>query len=70
MKKIRSNSKVRDFHQARWNEPIIFELSRKGERGVLVPKVEDEIAAAVGDGVSKLPESVKRNGLPNLPEIN
>ena len=32
MKRINRNSKVRDFHQARWNEPIIFELSRKGER--------------------------------------
>lgn len=70
MKRIVRKSKVRDFHQARWNEPIIFELSRKGERGVLVPKAESAIAEKVGDGISKLPAAMRRNSLPNLPEIN
>jgi glycine dehydrogenase subunit 2 len=70
MKRINRSSKVRDFHQAKWNEPIIFELSRKGERGVLVPKAEEAIVNQVGDGLSKLPKSMRRNGLPNLPEIN
>lgn len=70
MKRIKRDSKVRNFHQAKWDEPIIFELSRSGERGVLVPKAEQAIEDRVGDGVSKLPKSVKRNGLPNLPEIN
>lgn len=70
MKRIVRNSKVRDFHQARWNEPIIFELSRKGERGVLVPKADEDIVNQVGDGLSKLPQVVRRKGLPNLPEVN
>ena len=26
----------RDFHEARWDEPIIMELGSPGERGVLV----------------------------------
>lgn len=26
---------LRSFHQARWSEPLIFELSSEGERGVL-----------------------------------
>jgi glycine dehydrogenase subunit 2 len=38
-KKIR----VRNFHQAKWDEPIIFELSNSGERGILVPEIEEEI---------------------------
>ena len=38
MKRIDRSNKVRKFHQAQWNESIIFELSRKGERGILVPK--------------------------------
>ena len=33
----------RRFHQARWDEPIIFELSCPGQRGILIPGVEDEI---------------------------
>ena len=36
MKKIDRSSKVRTgFHQAKWDEPVIFELSRAGERGIL-----------------------------------
>lgn len=70
MKRIVRSSRVRDFHQARWNEPIIFELSKEGERGVLVPKAEEEIINQVGDGISRLPINMKRNGLPKLPEIN
>lgn len=70
MKRINRSSKVRDFHQARWNEPIIFELSKKGERGILVPQAEEAIRDQVGDGLSKLPLTMRRNGLPNLPEIN
>lgn len=70
MKLIDRSSKVRDFHQAKWNESIIFELSREGERGVLVPKAEKTIVDQVGDGLFKIPQSMRRDGLPNLPEIN
>ena len=41
MKKIDRSSKVRTgFHQAKWDEPVIFELSRAGERGILVPQAK------------------------------
>lgn len=70
MKRIESNSKVRDFQQAKWDEEIIYELSVEGERGILVPKAEKEIVDQVGDGVSKIPENMKRDGLANLPEVN
>jgi glycine dehydrogenase subunit 2 len=70
MKRIIRNSKIRDFHQARWNEPIINELGHKGERGIIVPQTEEAIERQVGDGISKLPQSVRRKKLPNLPEIN
>lgn len=70
MKSIKKDAKIRNFHQAKWDEPIIFELSREGERGILVPKVEEEILEAVGDGVSKIPKSMLREELPKLPEIN
>ncbi len=43
-------TKVRkNFHQARWDEPMIYELSTPGVRGILPPEVEDEISASVGD---------------------
>ena len=61
--------KVRNFHQAKWDEPVIFELDTDGERGILIPEVEKEIEECVGDGVSALPESMRRDKLPALPEI-
>lgn len=58
------------FHQAKWDEPIIFELSKKGERGIYVPPVEDEIEDVSGEPLDQLPESIKRESAPNLPEMS
>jgi glycine dehydrogenase subunit 2 len=63
-------TKVRNFHQAKWDEPVIFELSTEGERGIAIPEVEKEIEDTVGDGVSKLPENMARKEAPALPEIS
>jgi glycine dehydrogenase subunit 2 len=57
------------FHQARWDEPIIFELSQPGARGVLPPDVEPGIRAAVGDPTAALPAGVRREDPPALPEL-
>jgi len=70
MKRINRNSKIRNFHQAKWDEPIIFELNKKGERGILVPEAEEVIADEVGNGISKIPEKLRRKQSPNLPEIS
>lgn len=58
---------IKDFHQARWNEPVVMELSVPGERGVLLPELEDEIDkevdfADLGD--------IARKSAPSLPEVN
>ncbi|MCS7364424.1 MAG: aminomethyl-transferring glycine dehydrogenase subunit GcvPB [archaeon GB-1867-035] len=60
----------KNFHQAKWDEPIIFELSTPGERGILVPQVEKEIEEVVGDGLSDLPPHMIRKEPPKLPEIS
>jgi len=60
----------RRFHQARWDEPIIFELSREGQRGILVPEVEDGIRSEVGDVLATLPETMHRRQPPQLPELS
>jgi len=62
--------KLRQFHQARWNEPIIFELSREGERALLVPEAEPEIREQVGNVLATLPEMMHRRSPPNLPELS
>jgi glycine dehydrogenase subunit 2 len=60
---------LRRFHQARWDEPILFELSQPGQRGILVPEVEQEIRNDVGDVLDTLPEGIRRRQLPRLPEL-
>jgi glycine dehydrogenase subunit 2 len=62
--------RLRRFHQARWDEPIIFELSRQGQRGILVPEVEEEIKEQVGERLQGLPPFMRRKQPPALPELS
>jgi len=61
---------LRRFHQARWDEPVIFELSRPGQRGILVSRPEPEVCARVGDVLATLPEGMRRKEPPALPELS
>ncbi len=61
---------LRRFHQASWDEPVIFELSVAGQRGVLPPEPEAAIVEAAGDVFAGLPESLKRKAPPALPEMS
>jgi glycine dehydrogenase subunit 2 len=63
-------SKIRRFHQAKWDEPVIFELSQEGERGILVPEVKEEMKREVGDILAAIPKEVRRKRPPRLPEIS
>ena len=58
---------VRDFHQAKWDEPVIFEYSTPGERGVIPPAAEPELAAVPAQ--SLIPSSLLRKSALNLPEV-
>ena len=66
---MKSLPKVREFHSPVWSEPIIMEMGRKGERGILVPKTEQEIKEKVGEASSYIPEKMRRKDAPKLPEI-
>jgi glycine dehydrogenase subunit 2 len=61
---------LRRFHQARWDEPIIFELSRPGRRGILVPEAEPRMKGAVGDPMAGIPDNMRRREPPRLPELS
>ncbi len=61
---------LRRFHQARWDEPIIFELSQTGARGILVPPVEDKVKEIAGDVVASIPIGMRRKTPPKLPELS
>ena len=70
MKPIAPKPMPRRFHQARWDEPVIFELSQLGQRGVLLPSVEAGIEEEVGNPARALPDSVRRREPPALPEMS
>ena len=68
MKRIDRSQKVRvGFHEAKWDEAIIYELSKPGERGILVPKADKKVVDAVGNGVSMLPKGLRRKQAVDLP---
>jgi glycine dehydrogenase subunit 2 len=67
---IQKGSRLRNFHQAKWDEEVIFELHTPGARGIHFPEVENEIAASVGDGLSAIPASMRRTAPPALPEVS
>jgi len=58
------------YRQARYDEPCIFEMGRKGTRGHLVPGVEKEIKEMIGDGLSHIPENMRRRQPPEIPELS
>ena len=51
------------YHAARWDEPVIFDIGRPGARGQLFPALEPEIDPVV------LPPTVSRKDRPALPEV-
>lgn len=67
---IKPKPPLRRFHQARWDEPLIFELNQRGARGILPPKPEDEIIETAGDVLEQLPDSLRRKEPPHLPELS
>lgn len=59
-----------NFHEARWNEPILMELGSPGERGILPPLAERRVRERVGTADALVPEGLKRKRAPALPEIS
>jgi glycine dehydrogenase subunit 2 len=59
-----------DFHAARWNEPLITDLGSPGERGVLLPEPDAEIAKAVPNPLASVPAPLRRAEPPALPEVS
>jgi glycine dehydrogenase subunit 2 len=70
MKPISPKPSPRRYHQASWDEPVIFELSQPGQRGVLLPPVETGIEQEVGNPAQMLPDQLRRTVPPALPEMS
>ncbi len=58
--------------QAKWEEPIIFNLGSKGRRGHIPPRLEEEIKRVIVNVGNLIPDSMLRKdplGLPELSEV-
>lgn len=68
-----NNGQIKDrsnrFHQARWNEPIILQMSTQGERGIEVNAPDEHVRKRVGDPEGLIPESMRREEAPGLPRL-
>ena len=61
---------ITGYQAVAWKEPIVYQLARKGRRGYVVPAVEEEIKASIGDVLSLIPDKMRRKALPYLPELS
>ncbi|MCA9859899.1 MAG: hypothetical protein KC438_09260, partial [Thermomicrobiales bacterium] len=60
-------TRVRNFHAAQWDEPLILELGSPGERGYIPPAVESGIQDVVGPAEELVPAAMRRQAPPQLP---
>lgn len=58
------------YHQARWDEPIIYHLSNPGTRGILLPEPHEDIQQKASTILEELPEKMRREDPPPLPELS
>ena len=66
---MRKDDQLRDFHAAKWDEPIVLELGRPGGRGQVFSAPEEAVTAMVGAAASLVPEGIARKDRPELPEL-
>ncbi len=67
---MKREARLRNFHSAQWDEPLLIDLSHPGRRGLIPPHTEAEVDAAVGDLEPLVPASMRRTTPVNLPELS
>ncbi|MBV8565904.1 MAG: aminomethyl-transferring glycine dehydrogenase subunit GcvPB [Methylobacteriaceae bacterium] len=62
--------KLRDYHAARWDEPVVMTMGRPGRRGHLFPASSERVRQAAGAAADLLPAAMRRRNSPALPELS
>jgi len=57
------------YRQSRWNEPLIFETSREGALGHVLPALDKKIFSELEGALNEIPKKMRRKEL-NLPEVS
>ena len=63
-------NRLRKFHAARWDEPVVMELGYPGRRGQIFPEADPAIRKAVGEASKLVPAGLARRRPPKLPELS
>ncbi len=58
------------FQQAKWDEALLFERSRRGAIGYSFPSVSKTVQQALPKPLSALPKELRRSAPPELPELS
>ncbi|MEB3773951.1 MAG: aminomethyl-transferring glycine dehydrogenase subunit GcvPB [Desulfurococcales archaeon] len=56
------------YRQARWDEPLLYEIGDAGRTGFIPPEPGEDVKGYVGE--LKIPESVARRGPPPIPGVS
>lgn len=64
------STKESKFRQARWDEPLIFELSEQGRIGFTLPQIDDVVRKTIGSTDTLIPSTMRRQTPINLPQIS
>lgn len=64
------NVKLKRYHSAAWDEPLIFERGSKGERGIIPPQTDKEIEDSIGAAEQLVPNKMLRKTSLDLPEMS
>jgi glycine dehydrogenase subunit 2 len=59
----------RDYHAARWDEPLVMQLGHPGRRGQVFPAPEAGVEETVGDPAALVAPAMLRRNAPALPEM-
>jgi glycine dehydrogenase subunit 2 len=60
---------LKDFIQAKWYEPLIFEVGQAHRRNFIVPNLDKQLSASLIDVTDSIPKELLRREPPNLPEL-
>jgi glycine dehydrogenase subunit 2 len=71
MTKAKRNEKeLRDYHAARWDEPLVMQLGYPGRRGQVFAKPDAAAVKVAGEASSLIPKKFARRKAPALPELS
>jgi len=59
---------MNQYRQAKWSEPLIFEMGFEGRRGFSIPRVEEDVEKIVSE--IKIPEKIRRSRKPDIPSLS